>query len=38
VAKLCDFGWSARVLEARKSYCGTFDYTPPEILERKEYD
>ena len=35
VAKLCDFGWSARVQGARKTYCGTFDYAPPEILERK---
>lgn len=38
VAKLCDFGWSARVQGSRKTYCGTFDYAPPEILERKEYD
>jgi aurora kinase len=38
IAKLCDFGWSARVQGSRKTYCGTFDYAPPEILERKEYD
>jgi aurora kinase len=38
VAKLCDFGWSARVQGSRKTYCGTFDYAPPEILEHKEYD
>lgn len=38
LAKLCDFGWSARVLGTRKTYCGTFDYAPPEILQRKEYD
>lgn len=29
LAKLCDFGWSARVLGTRKTYCGTFDYAPP---------
>lgn len=38
VAKLCDFGWSAIVETSRKTYCGTFDYAPPEILERKNYD
>jgi serine/threonine protein kinase len=38
VAKLCDFGWSAVVETSRKTYCGTFDYAPPEILERKNYD
>jgi aurora kinase len=38
VAKLCDFGWSAVVDTARTTYCGTFDYAPPEILERKNYD
>lgn len=32
VAKLCDFGWSAVVETSRKTYCGTFDYAPPEIL------
>lgn len=38
VAKLCDFGWAALVETSRKTYCGTFDYAPPEILERKSYD
>lgn len=38
VAKLCDFGWSALVETSRKTYCGTFDYAPPEILEKKNYD
>ena len=38
MAKLCDFGWSAVVEKSRKTYCGTFDYAPPEILERKNYD
>jgi serine/threonine protein kinase len=32
VAKLCDFGWSAVIETSRKTYCGTFDYAPPEIL------
>ena len=38
VAKLCDFGWSALVETSRKTYCGTFDYAPPEILQHKQYD
>ena len=32
VAKVCDFGWAALVETPRKTYCGTFDYAPPEIL------
>ena len=32
VSKLCDFGWSALVESSRKTYCGTFDYVPPEVL------
>jgi serine/threonine protein kinase len=38
VAKLCDLGWAACIITSRKTYCGTFDYVPPEILERKDYD
>lgn len=38
VAKICDLGWSAIILTYRKTYCGTFDYVPPEILEKKDYD
>jgi len=38
VAKLCDFGWSAVVETSRRTYCGTLDYAPPEVLERKSYD
>lgn len=38
VAKLCDFGWSTRTTDRRTTYCGTFDYAPPEILEGKDYD
>jgi serine/threonine protein kinase len=38
VAKLCDFGWSALIETKRKTYCGTLDYAPPEIVEGKKYD
>jgi len=37
-SKLCDFGWAARIQGARRTFCGTKEYVPPEILERKEYD
>jgi len=33
VGKLCDFGWAAICNDRRKTYCGTFDYVAPEILE-----
>jgi aurora kinase len=35
---LCDFGWATVCDERRKTYCGTFDYAAPEILEGEEYD
>jgi serine/threonine protein kinase len=38
IAKLCDFGWSAVVESSRSTFCGTLDYAPPEIIERKSYD
>ncbi len=38
VAKLCDFGWCALVETSRRTYCGTLDYAPPEMIERKNYD
>lgn len=38
VAKVCDLGWAAVILTSRKTYCGTFDYVPPEILQKKDYD
>ena len=33
VGKLCDLGWAAVCNDRRKTYCGTFDYAAPEILE-----
>jgi serine/threonine protein kinase len=38
IGKLCDFGWATICTERRKTYCGTFDYAAPEILEGVEYD
>jgi aurora kinase len=38
VAKLCDFGWAAPINGRRTTYCGTFDYASPEIIEGKDYD
>ena len=38
MAKLCDFGWSAVVDGPRLTYCGTLDYAPPEMIERKQHD
>mgnify|MGYP000715241264 CR=1 FL=1 len=37
VLKLADFGWSVRstAKNRRKTYCGTLDYTPPEMLVSK---
>jgi serine/threonine protein kinase len=38
--KLCDFGWTTKLMknEARQTFCGTFDYMAPEILESKNYN
>ena len=38
VFKICDFGWATVCHDRRKTYCGTFDYTAPEIFEGSEYD
>jgi serine/threonine protein kinase len=38
IAKVCDFGWSAVIQNVRSTFCGTLDYAPPEIIERKTYD
>lgn len=37
--KLCDFGWSARrITEKRLTFCGTYEYMAPEIVQKKPYD
>lgn len=39
-AKLADFGWCAELHRgsARKTFCGTWDYLSPEMLEAKVHD
>lgn len=37
--KLADFGWSVHdKYAARTTFCGTKEYIPPEMYERKDYD
>lgn len=37
--KLCDFGWSAYDINAKRStFCGTYEYMAPEMLIDKSYD
>ncbi|KAL4465052.1 hypothetical protein ABPG72_012235 [Tetrahymena utriculariae] len=38
--KLCDFGWSAEQRNSivRKTFCGTVDYMPPEMIENQPHD
>lgn len=36
--KLCDFGFSNYYDEERKTACGTLEYLPPEIVEKRGHD
>merc|ERR1719410_1216355 len=37
--KLADFGWSVHAPENRRmTMCGTLDYIPPEMIEKKKHD
>ncbi|KAJ7584781.1 kinase-like protein [Mycena floridula] len=37
--KIADFGWSVHAPgNRRKTFCGTLDYLPPEMVEQKPYD
>lgn len=38
--KLADFGWSVHAPNAalRKTFCGTLDYVPPEMVQGERYD
>lgn len=35
--KICDFGWSVKNEESRKTFCGTLDYMSPEMVLGQEY-
>lgn len=37
--KIADFGWSVHAPSARRfTICGTLDYLPPEMVDRKDHD
>lgn len=41
LAKLSDFGWSSKLAgdeDRRRTFCGTPDYIPPEMIDGKDYD
>lgn len=36
--KLCDFGWCIEVTNKRETFCGTFEYMAPEIIQELPYN
>jgi len=37
--KICDFGWAGRSIhERRTTFCGTYEYMAPELVQKKTYD
>jgi serine/threonine protein kinase len=39
ILKISDFGWSVRSeKESRKTFCGTLEYLPPEMVGKYNYD
>eukprot|EP01133_Synstelium_polycarpum_P012213 gene12213-14301_t len=37
--KIADFGWSVHAPNTkRQTFCGTVEYLPPEVVEKKKYD